>query len=61
MKMIWLIEDAEEQLRILAESLAKTDRRGHFEMTVDITCLKKSFTPEEQAFAKQLVEAMQEE
>tara|TARA_Y100000588_G_scaffold33892_1_gene32908 strand:+ start:480 stop:2210 length:1731 start_codon:yes stop_codon:yes gene_type:complete len=64
MKMIQLMEDAEErkdQMRIMAESLAKTDRRGHFEMTIDITCLKKSFTPEEQAFAKQLVEAMQGE
>tara|TARA_A100001037_G_C15133979_1_gene630105 strand:+ start:239 stop:1966 length:1728 start_codon:yes stop_codon:yes gene_type:complete len=64
MKMIQLMEDAEErkdQMRIMAESLAKTDRRGHFEMTIDITCLKKSFTAEEQAFAKQLVEAMQGE
>lgn len=64
MEIIQLIDDnnkRKDQMRIMAESLAKTDRRGHFQMTVDITCLKKTFTPEEQAFAKQLVEAMQEE
>lgn len=64
MKMIRLIEDAEERknrIRFMAEFLAKTDRRGHFEMTVGISCLKKTFTPEEQAFAKQLVESMQRE
>ena len=64
MEIIQMIDDVEKrknEIRVTAELLAKTGRSGHFQMRVDITCLKKSFTPEEQAFAKQLVEAMQGE
>ena len=65
LKIIQLIEDAEDrrnELKTLARTLTTMDVRNRpTTFNFNIKRLKKSFTPEEQAFAKQLVEAMQEE
>ena len=69
METIRLINDAAQrksQTKSLVRWLAYTSEKyygyyGTLDRGVDISRLKKSFTAEEQAFAKKLVEAMQGE